>query len=264
MPVIGIGALVSAVTIPLNDQFLSKSHFASRKILREIGIRTPAAYIEAGTFVKEFEGYIIFVHEIKGNTLRNIRIYQPQENRPTRTITAKQGEFISVPKKGLVKLKMIDGTSEEPDLTNPSHFYKLNFKTYYMTLNLQDKPKPQRLDKKPREMTIHELRTELKKMGQEGIEPEPLLSELHKKFAIPFSALVFVLIGMPLAIRTGRGERSISIGISFGILVIYWVLLAAGAACAIRGFVPPWFGIWFPNMAIGLVGVGLFINLMRK
>ena len=125
---------------------ITNSHFASRKILKEIGIRSPAAYIEAGTFVKDFEGYIIFVHEVKGNILKNIRIYQPQENRSTRTITARQGEFISAPERDVIKLKLIDGTSEEPDINNPSHFYKLNFKTYYMTLNAQDKPKLQKLE----------------------------------------------------------------------------------------------------------------------
>ncbi len=263
-PIFIIGILVSLLSIPLNDKLLSKSHYASRKILREIGIRSPAACIEAGTFVKDFEGYIIFVHEIKGNILKNIRIYQPQDNRPTRTITAKQGEFISVPQKGLVKLKLVDGTSEEPDFNNPSHFYKLNFKTYYMTLNLQDKPKLQRMDKKPREMTITELRAELKKMEKGGIEPEPLLTELHKKFAIPFSAFVFVLIGIPLAIKTHRSEKSISLGISFGILVVYWSLLAGGAAFALKGAVAPWFAIWLPNTFVAVTGSALFFNLMRK
>ena len=263
-PVLFLGFLVSILSIPLNDKLITNSHFASRKILKEIGIRSPAAYIEAGTFVKDFEGYIIFVHEVKGNILKNIRIYQPQENRSTRTITARQGEFISAPERDVIKLKLIDGTSEEPDINNPSHFYKLNFKTYYMTLNAQDKPKLQKLEKKAREMCIDELRAELKKMGRGGIEPEPLLSELHKKFAISFSSLVFVLIGVPLAIKTHRGEKSISIGISFGLLIIYWLLFACGTAFALGGVLPPWFAIWLPNIFLSAVGIFLFYNLLKK
>lgn len=264
MPILGLGILVSFISIPLNDGLLSKSHFAARKTLKEIGMRSPAAYIEAGTFIRDFEGYIIFIHEIKGNRLKNIRIYQPQENRPTRTITAKDGEFISAPQKEIVKLKLIDGTSEEPDLNNPTHFYKLNFKTYYMTLNVQDKPKPKRLEKKAREMCVKELREELKKLGQEGIEPEPLLSELHKKFAISFSAFVFVLIGVPLAIKTHRSEKSISLGISLGLLVVYWLLLAGGTAFALRGSVTPWLAIWLPNIFLGAIGFFLFYNVQRR
>ncbi|MCX5715782.1 MAG: LptF/LptG family permease, partial [Candidatus Omnitrophica bacterium] len=124
-PVIGLGLLVSLLSVPLNDMLITKAHFAVRSTLKEIGIRSPAAYIEPGTFIKDFDGYIIFIHEIHGNRLRNIRIYQPQENRPTRTITASKGEFISVPQKGIVKLKLTNGTSEEPDVNNPLNFYKL-------------------------------------------------------------------------------------------------------------------------------------------
>lgn len=264
LPVLALGILISFISIPINDGLLAKSHFSSRKILKEIGIRSPTAYIEAGTFIKDFDGYIIFIHEIKGSKLKNIRIYQPQENRPTRTITAKQGEFISVPEKGIIKLKLIDGTSEEPDPNNPVHFYKLDFKTYYMTLNIQDRIKTKPLEKKAREMCIWELKQELKRLGQEGIEPEPLLTELHRKFAISFSAFILVLIGIPLAVKTHRSEKSISIGISLGVLVIYWLLLAGGTAFALKGTIAPWLGIWLPNMVIGAMGLYSFYFATRK
>ena len=264
LPILALALGVSLLSIPLNDNLLTKSHFASRKILKEIGLRNPAAYIEAGTFIKDFDGYIVFIHEIKGNELKNIRIYQPQENRPTRTITAKRGEFISVPEKGIVKFKLVDGTSEEPDINNPMRFFKLNFKTYYMTLNIQDKLSMNKLEKKAREMSIRELREESKKLGQEGIELEPLLTELHKKIAISFSAFVFVLIAIPLAIKTHISEKSISLGISLGVLVIYWLLLAGGTAFALKGIAPAWFAVWLPNIIIGSAGLFLFIEVLKR
>lgn len=264
LPLFALGLIVSVISIPLNDKLLTKSHFASRKVLKEIGLRTPAAYLEAGTFIKDFDGYIVFIHEIKGNELKNIRIYQPQENRPTRTITAKGGEFIPAPQKGVIKLKLIDGTSEEPDINNPARFFKLNFKTYYMTLNVQDKPKQNKLEKKTREMTIKELREESKKLRREGIELEPLLTEIHKKIAVSFSAFVFVLIAIPLAIKSHVSEKSISLGISLGVLVIYWLFLVGGTAFALRGTMPPWFAIWLPNIIMGSAGLFLFCGILKR
>ncbi|MDD5449799.1 MAG: LptF/LptG family permease [Candidatus Omnitrophica bacterium] len=264
LPLLVLGIIISVASIPLNDKLLTKSHFASRKVLREIGLRTPTAYLEAGTFIKDFDGYIVFIHEIKKNKLKNIRIYQPQENRPTRTITAKEGEFIPVPKKGIIKLKLIDGTSEEPDIKDPTRFFKLNFKTYYMTLNVQDKPRQKRLEKKTSEMTIKELKEESKKLAEEGIELEPLLTEIHKKIAISFSAFVFVLIAIPLAIKSNVSEKSISLGISIGVLVIYWLFLVGGTAFALRGILPPWFAIWLPNIVMGAAGVLLLNGVIKK
>ncbi|MCX5715781.1 MAG: LptF/LptG family permease, partial [Candidatus Omnitrophica bacterium] len=144
------------------------------------------------------------------------------------------------------------------------NFYKLNFRTYYMTLNVQEKPKDKKLAKKAREMTASEILRELKKPLKERMEPECLLGELHKKFSMSFSALMFVLIGVPLAIKTHRGEKSISLGISIGVLIIYWVLLAGGTAAAFEGKVAPWFAMWFPDMLIGLTGLILLYNSHRR
>ncbi|MBU1061175.1 MAG: LptF/LptG family permease, partial [Candidatus Omnitrophica bacterium] len=91
IPLIIVGFILSLGSIILNDRILPESHFASRKIVKNIGVKTPGAYLETGTFIKSFKGYIIFIHQINKHTLKGIRIYQLQEGRPTRTIIAKKG-----------------------------------------------------------------------------------------------------------------------------------------------------------------------------
>src|SRR5690606_25971864 len=46
--------------------------------------------------------------------------------------------------------------------------------------------------------------------------------EYHKKFAIPFACIVFVLIGAPLAVRFPRGGVGMVIAFSLVIFAIYW------------------------------------------
>jgi lipopolysaccharide export LptBFGC system permease protein LptF len=133
-----------------------------------------------------------------------------------------------------------------------------------MTMNVMEAPKEKKLEKKAREMTIRELREELKKLGQEGIEPEPFLTEIHQKIAISFSALVFVLIAIPLAIKSHVKEKSISLGISLAVLVIYWLFLAGGTAFALKGNVAPWFAMWLPNMLIGSTGIAFFCLILKR
>jgi lipopolysaccharide export system permease protein len=130
-PVIVLGMLASLASIPLNDRLKPNALFATRKIVKQIGVKSPAAFLEAGTFIRTFQNYIIFIYGIHQNKLTNIRIYQPQEGGPTRTIIAKRGEFLPIMEKDIVKLKLIDGTSDEPNPKDPYAFYKLNFKTYY-------------------------------------------------------------------------------------------------------------------------------------
>ena len=88
-PVVVLGLLLSIVSIALSDQLLPRSHFAYRKLLKEIGVKNPTSILEAGTFIEGFGDYVLFIYEIDKGILKNIRIYQPQENRPPRTTRQK-------------------------------------------------------------------------------------------------------------------------------------------------------------------------------
>ncbi len=265
-PVLILGLLLSLGSLYINDRLVPKSHFATRKTLRDIGIRRPAAYIEAGTFIKEFEDYIIFIYEIKKNKLKNIRIYQPREDKPTRTIIAANGEFIPIPEKHMVKLKLTDGTSEEPIPNDPTNFYKLDFETYYMTLNLEPPKKTSKnIKKKSKDMTFQELKEEIKIVREQGIvDVSPLLTRIHKKIASSFSPLAFILIGLPLAITTRRSEKSIGFGISLVILVVYWLILAAGNVLALKKMLSPWFAVWMPNIIFMITGSCMLHKMGKK
>jgi len=250
--------IISLFLIPLNDQLIPKARFISRSILKEIGMKRPTAFLEAGTFIKDFENYIIFIYAIEGNKLRNIRIYQPQEGKQTRTVVAEEGEIIPIPEKNIIKLKLINGTSDEPDPRNPENFCKLNFKTYYMTLNSTEVTDSGKLEKKPKEMSLSELEIECEKMKKAGISKDDLghiFTEIHKKISLSFAPLAFVLIGIPIAIKTRRGERTIGFGISLAIIVIYWVILAGTTACSLKGSIPAWLAMWTPNIVFASFGI---------
>ncbi|MBL7155703.1 MAG: LptF/LptG family permease [Candidatus Omnitrophica bacterium] len=263
-PVLVFGFILSLICIPLNDKLLPESGFVARKLIKEIGIRNPLALLEPGVFIKGFEDYIIFIYNINGNKLKNIRIYQPEEGRPTRTIVAEEGEVISMPEKNAIKLKLKNGSADEALPQNPNSFYKMVFKTYYMTLNFKDAMDYNKIEKKPREMTIRELRREIKKLEKDKVETIPLYIEMHNKIALAFSNIVFILIGIPIAIKTHRREKSINFGLAMFLFLAYWGIMLGGVACAIRKFVPPWTGVWMANIILSLVGVYLFLKMAKK
>jgi lipopolysaccharide export system permease protein len=262
-PVIILGLILSLGLVIFNDRAASYAHFAYRKTLIEIGIKNPTAAFEEGVFINSFQKYILFIYRVdqKKNKIYNIRIYEPQEGRPTRTIVAKSGEFIADKEKSTVKLKLVDGTSDEPDPDNPTNFYKLNFKTYFMNLNLAQSQRKGKIEKKTKEMTIKELKAEIEKLKKENIDPTPIIIEMNQKITLAFSCFVFVLIGAPLAIITRRREKSINIGIAVLIIVIYYPLLIGCEALGIQGFVPPQLAMWIPNILFGAIGAILTFRL---
>ncbi|MFH1198987.1 MAG: LptF/LptG family permease [Candidatus Omnitrophota bacterium] len=264
-PILTIGLILSLLLVIFNDRVIPYAQFASRKTLIDVGIKNPTAALEPGVFINSFEKYILFVYSVdqKRNRLGNVRIYEPQgEDKPTRTIVAKKGEFIAVPEKSIMKLKLMDGTSDEPDPENPANFYKLNFKTYFMTLNLAQMRDKGKVEKKPKEMTIKELQVEISKMRKTGVDPIPLVVRVQEKIVLAFSCFFFVLMGIPLAIITRRREKSINFAMAVIIAGIYYPILIGCEALALQSSViNPLFVMWLPNIALGAIGAWLTYKL---
>jgi lipopolysaccharide export system permease protein len=79
------------------------------------------------------------------------------------------------------------------------------------------------------------------------------LVEIHKKYAIAAACLVFVLLGVPTAIRYPRGGMGFVIGVSLGIFAVYYIGLIGGESLADRLVAPPWI-LWTPNFLFTLAG----------
>lgn len=261
-PLLTVGIVLSLVLVIFNDRVIPYTHYASRKTLAEVGIKNPTAALEPGIFINSFRNYVLFIYEIQDNKLINVRIYEPQgEGKPTRTIVAKRGEFIAIPENNAIKLKLMDGTSDEVDPQNPANFYKLNFKTYFMTLNLSQMQDKGQVNKKPKDMTMHELKNEISKLKKEGIDPAPLLTQMHQNLSLAFSCLVFIFLGCPLAIITRRREKSINLGIASLVIGVYYILLVGSKGLSLQGYVSPPIAMWIPNIVLGVIGVILTYRL---
>jgi lipopolysaccharide export system permease protein len=88
--------------------------------------------------------------------------------------------------------------------------------------------------------------------------------EIHKKLTLSFACIVFVLLGVPLAIRFPRGGLGMVIAASSVIFAIYWVGLIGGEDLADRGLAPPWVSMWIPNVLFTLVGLVLVRGMGRE
>jgi lipopolysaccharide export system permease protein len=88
--------------------------------------------------------------------------------------------------------------------------------------------------------------------------------EIQKKYAIPVATLVFVLIGIPIALRFPRGGIGMVIGVSLAIFGIYYVGLIGGETLGDGGYVPPSLAMWITNILFGALGLIGFVMLGRE
>jgi lipopolysaccharide export system permease protein len=108
------------------------------------------------------------------------------------------------------------------------------------------------------EFTFSELRDRIALLRAKGLNVDELLVDWHAKLAIPFSAIVSVLFGFPLAIRGGRRfglGYNVGVGLITGFL--YWATLAFAVSAGRIGVLPPVMAAWSANIVFGVVGAAL-------
>lgn len=250
IPLIVLGIIVSLFSIVLNAKIIPEAHHKQHMTLKNLGIKNPTALLEPGAFIKSFGSQILFIHRIEKNRLYDVTIYQPRDNAPTRTIIAKEGEFTAVPGKDKILLKLMNGTSDEPNFENPNSFYKLNFKNYFITLDASQQEN--KVDKKTKSMTFTELKEEIKRLGAMSVDISPLTTEFQRKISWSFSPLVFILLGFPLAVITHRREKSANVVLAVLCAALFYLLSLGCEALSVKHIAPAAFIMWLPNIIASL------------
>jgi lipopolysaccharide export system permease protein len=88
--------------------------------------------------------------------------------------------------------------------------------------------------------------------------------EIHKKYSIPFACIIFVLIGSPIAIRTGRSGMNTAIGLSILFFLVYYICLIGGEKLADRGIINPITAMWSPNVVFGIMALLLMRSAAKE
>ena len=88
--------------------------------------------------------------------------------------------------------------------------------------------------------------------------------EVHKKWAISFACMSFVIIGIVMAVRFPRGGIGLVIGGGLLVFSVHYVGLTAGESLADRGLVSPWLAMWAPNIVLTILGLFGLVRLSRE
>ena len=80
--------------------------------------------------------------------------------------------------------------------------------------------------------------------------------EIHKRHAVSWTYVLFLLVGMPIGVRLRRGSQLSAFAVATVIALLYYALsMRLGKELAYQGSVPAWLGAWSVNLFGGLAGV---------
>ena len=278
VPVLLTALGISIFNLFFMDTALPRGNQAYRRLLYDIKVRNSALILEPGVVMNELEQegrkWMFEKNDAKTGKLKNVKIWDEyrRDGKP-RFIVAKEakvefaGDFAS--------LELYDGTIYEyGDKKQIEHYRVTDFREMNITLDYSEALRRRDYEStSPRSMPLGKLTKEISKLeeqisagGQEYLKYKLLRAkvEFQKKFAIPFACFAFGLIGVPLGIIVRKSGKMIGAGFGLGLIIVYYILLRVGETSGMKGIIPPFIGVWMPNILMGMAGIILSIMAVRE
>lgn len=269
-PLIVLSVLLSAVCIYVNCEVAPAAKYANKKLLRSAGIEEPINLLEEGRFIKDFPGLMIYVGQKNGNRVNDVVAYELEDDDTIkRSVRAKEGEIVADETNRVLIVKLYDVRIEMPDADDPYDVSKtmyLNAEYYPVKLDIDEMLKSDRIRVKPSYMRMGELVERIRNVDKDfamlspeerAIERMELVVEANQRVSIAIGCFTFMLIGIPLGVKSHRRETSIGMVVSLGIVFAYYIFIVIAEALTDYPGLHPNLILWAPLVFTQLLGFHL-------
>jgi LPS export ABC transporter permease LptF len=261
-PPIAAAFLITLFLIPFNTTWAPHAQSRFRQTYVQLLQRNPLVRIEEKTFT-DIGDYHLYVEKKSWRKppLRGITIYKtPAGGTPLR-IFAERGEARVDMSQGMW-LTLENGHMQQINPTRTERWFYTTFRQYEFFIPFESQKEGS--SRSMGEMDNRELIRIAREMKQKGL-PTPLYTaEMQLRIALAVTPLLFVLLGIPLALRVKRGGRSIGFGLSLLVVLVYYVLVMGGVGVAQRGLWPALPAVWLANFILAVVAAVFGWKMLRQ
>ena len=264
---VAIASLIAfIITFIIGYYLVPHSYSALKRLLFDIAQQHATIGIKEKVFNDDFKGILLYADKIpsSGNSIEGVLVSDnrilPEQN----TILAKKASIIADPTSMILTLRLENGSIHTVS-SDFKKYRKIDFKNYDINLDLSTEINSAKNKSKTKdEMTMNELIESMKKPGINKVALREYAIEVHKKFSIPLSCIIFCLLSLPLGIRSHRAVKSGGLTIGIIIATSYYLVRIGGEALVETGRLSPEVGTWTPTFIFALLGIYLFYMAYRE
>jgi len=267
-PVILLSLVFCMVCAILNLNVGPLCRRAYKQLITDTISTSQKLVIPEGRFV-DFGDSVLYVSKVKDTNLENLILYRFKDGQKIQDIRAPRGRVVLNPDSNELSIVMENAwilIRESLSQTN--------------SLNLpEDTPKPQpakwrplfvnefsqsiadisKLNfsiKKPKlsELTYNELLAEKKIRQSQGIDITPVLFQINRQISFSLACFSFVLIAIPLGIKTHKKEININVAVALILLFIYYSFIVTANSLDLQPQYYPQLIVWLPNLLFQAIG----------
>lgn len=280
-PIFLLAAGCAAAALYINLEASPRARAQAKRELAEAVRANPLNFIVPKTFIRDFKGCVIYVGEKEGDELRDIWLWElDNQRRVRRVVRAESGRLAYDEATNSLIPTLRRAKSEERDPDNPEDFSKSPKapsvdRAEEWRISLEGYLGQSSLRLKQEWMPYDELRAEQAKLAAQPLpapdkrrdrERELMKTELivQERFNFSLAVFSFAVVGIPLGIRASRRETSANLGLALALVLSYYLLTVVVKALDRRPELRPDLLIWLPNLAFMALGVWLFSRIDRR
>lgn len=256
-PALWFGVVGTLVTLSITIWILPFSNHALKNLVSDIARRQATLGIQEGIFNAPVEGIILYVEHVDPQTSKLEGVFLVDNRNPAerQVIVARNGRSTTDPENPRLSLSLSQGSIQLSAAELTGRYRLLTFADINRSFDI-GRGLAESIQRAPgeQELTLAALRERAATLRAQGQNYHPPLVEFHKKLAIPFSCLLFTLVGVPLGSRIRKGGRGLTLAISVGCALGYYMLIVAGEGLGDRGLAPEALTMWLPNLLIAIGG----------
>ena len=259
VPVLGFAIFMWAISswLAFSVRPWANSHLRER--LFELTQTRSSAGLKDKVFNRNFPGLVVYVDHISAadDVLHGVLISDARNPEQQNTIIAKDGIIVPDHAQQTITLRLYDGSVFGLESANDTT-HVTSFRIYDLSLRPDSEFGTGECD--PGEMSFGALRSATAKARAAGKPDYNAETELASKFTLPFTTVLFALLGIPLGLKPARGGQSERFGVAIALFFLYYSLMRAGDALAMRGGLNPFVAMSIPDIIFAMLAVGLFLR----
>lgn len=275
-PLMGFALLATAATAYVMFQGIPNANQRFREITWELVSKRVETDVQPRVFFEDFPNYVLYSRDIAPEGgWRDVLVADTSTPGATKISMASRGRLVLHPETRRVDLVLVKGTQYTTGEEGEAQTYSFENE---LTVALQADSVfgSQEIPRQLTEKTIADLRTDAatKLNRKEGaLSPHPELIYIQQKFSIPVACLVFAIIGLALGFSSARDGKMAGFVVGFAVVFAYYGIMELAVAHTrghYRGieaagglhnasFVIANLARWWPNIIMGLFGVGALV-----
>ncbi len=273
-PLVLIAASGTLFALIVNFYWGPNSISYYRSALCNIIRQRPLQFIQAGSFVKDFPGYMFFIEKKRNDWVDHCWLWElddRQKNGVNVFLHAEKGFLRYDEKANSIVMTLLQGVGEKysTNVNGKIETQVVAFENTAVALPLASLLGSSTFYKKLGYMTLSELLQERRKVlnatqGSQNYNYKVAVNlEIQKNAVMSFAVLSLILIAIPLGIKLSRAETSANIVLAVGLALSFYFVVMAISWLESKPQYRPDLLIWLPNIIFQVLGIVLLKRALR-